>query len=193
MLRSPEKCSFRNVYISMLVGTKQLYTQEWLKKYRYKYRFKTITYKLWENVKMSNFVSLILVVYSKVFNYFAFALFWWLNKCFIMDLASAYDKKWPLFTLYLKTDVTLVQKLRFIVLDFLTWNFFPDEWSLNLDAVKWQWKPDTVYLTHKKNIAKFSLHSIYTAQTTVCITVAKEGLLQTGNLLSCHRIHINVW
>ena len=33
MLCSREEFSFRNVYVSMLVGTKQVYTQKWFKKY----------------------------------------------------------------------------------------------------------------------------------------------------------------
>ena len=109
-----------------------------------------------------DFVSLFLAVCSNVFNNcFTAFLLWWLNAHFNMVLASAYDQKCSLHQLVLKTDVTLVQMLRLIILNCFSWKSFSGDRHLYLDEINWQWKPDMLDLTHAKAIAKFILHSIY--------------------------------
>ena len=68
-----------------------------------------------------------------------------------------YDQKCPSHTLVLKTDVTLVQMLRLIILEFFTWKSFSVDRRLYLDVIKWQWKPDMVDLTHSKQLLKFCI------------------------------------
>ena len=53
-----------------------------------------------------------------------------------MVLASAYHSKCSLRQLVLKTDVTLVQSLQLIILDFFTWKSFFGDRHLYLDAIK---------------------------------------------------------
>ena len=53
MLCSREEFSFRNVYVSMLVGTKQLYTQKRFKKFRFETPFLDDNVKA--NEKRQNF------------------------------------------------------------------------------------------------------------------------------------------
>ena len=77
-----------------------------------------------------------------------------------MVLASAYDQKCPLRTLVLNTDVTLVQTLRLIILDFCTWKSFSGDRRFYLDAIRRQGKPDMVDVTHTITDAIFILHSI---------------------------------
>ena len=64
MLFSREDFSFRNVYSSMLVGTNQLYTQKWFKKFPLETPFLGNKVKSKENVNISKSVSLFLLAYS---------------------------------------------------------------------------------------------------------------------------------
>ena len=89
--------------------------------------------------------------------FFVFSLFWWLNNCFMLVLSPAYDHKWPLRPLVLKTDVTLVKTLRLISLDFCYQEFIL-QWS---DMQKSDNKSLMWWILHTKTIAKFILHSIY--------------------------------
>ena len=57
---------------------------------------------------------------------------------FIMILAPAHDHKCPLRSLVLKTDVTLVQTLRLIILDVFTGKSFSSDRRMYLDAIIWQ-------------------------------------------------------
>ena len=52
-----------------------------------------------------------------------------------MDLVFVNDQNCPLRPLVLKTDVTLVQTLRLIILDFFTWKPLSGDRHLYLDAV----------------------------------------------------------
>ena len=52
-----------------------------------------------------------------------------------MFLASEHDQKCPLHTLVFKTDVTLVQTLRLIILDCFTWKSFKKDRRLYIDAI----------------------------------------------------------
>ena len=106
-----QKCSLQN----------QFEKQTRFKKYQLETPFNTTTQKQGQNVKFSKIVSLFLVPYSNVFNNcFVFSLLWRLNNRFIMVLTSAYDQKCHLRSLVLKTNATIVQKLRLIILDLLT-------------------------------------------------------------------------
>ena len=79
------------------------------------------------NGKMTN-LSLFLVACSNVSNNCFVFFFWLLNNRFIMVLASAYDQKCSVRTLVLKTDVTLVQTLRLIILDLSRDMTKPTKW-----------------------------------------------------------------
>ena len=69
-----------------------------------------------------------------------------------MILAPAYDQKCPLRPLVLTTDVSLVQTLHLIILDFYTGNsFFSSDRRMYLDAIIWPQKSDVVNLAHTKN------------------------------------------
>ena len=100
MLCSRVEFSFRTVYVSILVGTKQLhvYTQTWFKKFRLETPFlddKVISKEKRQNFKICKPISLSIFIF--VFNnFFVFSLFWSLNNHFIMVLAPAYDQKCPL-------------------------------------------------------------------------------------------------
>ena len=133
---SREECSFRNVYVSMLVGTKQLYAQKWFKKFLLETPFldDNVTSKdKRQNSKICKPISLRIYIYIYTYIYiynlfyfilfyfqavFVFSLLWWQNNRFIMILALAYDQNCPLRPLLFKTYVTLVQMLRLIILDF---------------------------------------------------------------------------
>ena len=120
MLCSREEFSFRNVYVSMLEGTKRLYMQ---KKFRLEMPFlvdNVKSKKKRQHFKICKPISLRVFIFFFQ-QCFVFSLFWLLNNRFIMILAPAYDQKCPLRPLVLKTDVTLVQTLRLSILDF----FYP--------------------------------------------------------------------
>ena len=97
MLCSREEFSFKNVYVSMLVGTKHLYTQKWFTKLRLEMPFLDGNIKSKDkrqNFKISKPISL--SVFISFQHLIVFSLFWWLNNRVIMILAPAHDQKYPL-------------------------------------------------------------------------------------------------
>ena len=126
MLCSREEFSFRNVYVSMLAGTKQLYTQKWFKKFRLetpclddnvKSKEKRQSFKLWKPISLSIFIFFFN-------NCFVFSFILVTKQSFHYDSGS---RICPLRQLVLKTNVTLVQTLRLVILDFVTGNSFSSD------------------------------------------------------------------
>ena len=110
VLCSREEFSFKNVYVSVLVGSKQLYTHQEIPIRNAIFRRKRkIKKRKRQNFKFCKSISHTIFDFVFNFQFFVFSYFG-----VIIVLVPPYDQKCPLCPLVLKTDYTLVQMLRLI-------------------------------------------------------------------------------